>query len=109
MISEHNLVNSVTAPWGKSSSNVIKFVPHLLVKRAQERNLIAKKRVEAGEPGMGVLRAVPNNAGQPEVISHVMDLSKSEDYGGHAVPDQDHYSLFGLAPAHGAEEWEWVG
>ena len=53
----------------KVTSNVIKFVPHLLIKRAQERNLIAAKRVEAGLPGIGIFWAVPNQKGQPEILS----------------------------------------
>ena len=78
----------------KVTSNVIKFVPHLLIKRAQERNLIEAKRVEAGLPGIGIFWAVPNQKGQPEILSYVVDISLAGDYGGNKTSDESHYRLW---------------
>ena len=78
----------------KATSNVIKFVPHLLIKRAQERNLIAAKRVEAGLPAIGIFWAVPNQKGQPEILSYVVDISLAGDYGGNKTSDESHYRLW---------------
>lgn len=74
----------------KKIATVHQFVPHLLVKRAQARNLIAKCRVEAAQPGIGIFWVLPEN----EILSHVVDISQAEPYGDFKTDGTNHFDMW---------------
>ena len=66
--------------------NVINFVGHLLIKRAQARNLIAKQSREAGRPEVGIFWALPNN----EILSQTTAMENAIDYGDSKTSPAEH-------------------